>query len=104
MPRPKPRAFREGHKSVPEFPDDVPGSGAPRNVAPRPGHLSVPLFNLPDASGDDENQSVRPSAVKQARQASKPTPPRKPSAPEQDDKPIDFRAGLKSVPKPWENN
>lgn len=97
-PRPKPRAPPDSHRSVPEFPDDVPVP-KPRNIAPRPGHQSVPLFNLPD---NPENAgSVKPSAVK-ANQA-RPSPSRRPNTNDnQEENRIDFRAGLKPVPKPWE--
>lgn len=94
-PRPKPRAPPNSHRSVPEFPDDIPVA-KPRNVEPRPGHQSVPLFNLPEDGG-----SVKPSAVK-ANQA-RPSPPRRPRANENNEENrVDFRAGLKPVPKPWE--
>lgn len=98
-PRPKPRVPLGSHRSVPEFPDELPVP-KPRNVGPRPGHQSVPLFNLPDAEDAEDVQSVRPSAVK-VNQA-KPSPPRKPRT--TDNKPVDFRAGLKPVPKPWDNS
>lgn len=97
-PRPKPRASPGNHNSVPEFPDDVPVP-KPRSIAPRPGHQSVPLFNLPD--NPEDGGSVKPSAVK-ANQA-RPSPPRKPRAHETgEENRIDFRAGLKPVAKPWE--
>lgn len=99
-PRPKPRAPLDGHRSVPDFPDEVPVP-KPRNLGPREGHQSVPLLNLPDASSDENAWLVKPSAVK-ASQA-KPSPPRKPHAVKQE-KPVDFRAGLKPVPKPWEKS
>ncbi|XP_028391203.1 zinc metalloproteinase-disintegrin-like jararhagin [Dendronephthya gigantea] len=71
----------------------------PRNIAPRPGHQSVPLFNLPE--NENDGGFVKPSAVK-ATQA-KPSPPRRPRTNEnQDDNRVDFRAALKPVPKPWE--
>jgi hypothetical protein len=97
-PRAKPRAPPGSHRSVPEFPDDVPAP-KPRNIAPRPGHQSVPLFNLPD--NPEEGGSVKPSAVK-ANQA-KPSPPGRPRANENNEETrVDFRAGLKPVPKPWD--
>ena len=96
-PRPKPRVPPGSHRSVPEFPDDVPVP-KPRNVTPRPGHQSVPLFDLPD--NPEDGGSVKPSAVK-ANQA-KPSPPRRPRTNENNDENrVDFRAGLKPVPKPW---
>lgn len=97
-PRPKPRSSPSNHRSVPEFPEEIPVP-KPRNIAPRPGHQSVPMFNLPD--NQDDVGFVKPSAVKAAQ--AKPSPPRRPRANEnQDDNRVNFRAGLKPVPKPWE--
>jgi hypothetical protein len=94
--RPKPSAPTGSHQSVPEVPVPVP---KPKNVARRPGHHSVPQFNLPD--NPEDGGSVKPSAVK-GNQA-KPSPPRRPRGNEDNDENrVDFRAGLKPVPKPWE--
>ncbi|XP_046850322.1 zinc metalloproteinase-disintegrin-like jararhagin isoform X2 [Xenia sp. Carnegie-2017] len=106
-PRPKPRAFADKNRSVPDHLDEIEDTAPtakPRNVGPRRGHQSVPLFDLPDNSEDEG--FVRPSAVK-ASQA-RPFPAKRPGPQrDQDDNDkhrVDFRAGLRPVPKPWDKS